>query len=106
MGEYSNRFGDYEKEILPPAEKSLRDRPRFGATIEICDSDWIDSIQYDTETLVLDAKLKTGDRYRYRDVHPMTFAYIVTASSSGKAFNEKLRSEKFTKLPAPRQPRT
>ncbi len=99
------RGDDYETE-MEATVKAPRDRPRFGATIEICDSDWIDSIQYDTETLVLDAKLKTGDRYRYRDVHPMTFAYIVTASSSGKAFNEKLRSEKFTKLPAPRQPRT
>ena len=75
-------------------------RPKFEATINIDDSDWIQSIQYDTETLVLDALLRNGQRYRYRNVAPVTFAHVVTAESSGKAFNQYLKPLKHTKLPS------
>lgn len=75
------------------------DRPKFEAQIDITDSDWIDSIQYDTETQVLDANLRNGKRYRYRDVSPLAFSRVVTAKSSGKAFNEEIKKLSFRSLP-------
>jgi KTSC domain len=75
------------------------DRPKFDASILIEDSSWVDSIQYDAETFVLDAMLTSGKRYRYRDVSPMTFARIVTAKSSGQAFNQYLKPLKHKTLP-------
>ena len=83
------------------SEGSLKklDRPKFDASILIEDSNWIDSIQYDAETFVLDAMLTSGKRYRYRDVSPMVFARVVTAKSSGKAFNQYLKPLKHKTLP-------
>lgn len=74
-------------------------RPKFDAVIQIEDSNWIESIQYDTETLVLDANLRNGQRYRYRNVAPVTFAHVVTAKSSGQAFNQYLKPLQHKKLP-------
>lgn len=74
-------------------------RPKFDRVILVEDSDIISSIQYDTETLVLDVTLKAGTRYRYREVAPVTFAHVVTARSLGKAFNTYIRPLKSTKLP-------
>jgi hypothetical protein len=80
-------------------KKMSLDRPKFDAEIQITDSEWIDTIQYDPETLVLDAKLRTGQRYRYRDVNAQSFARVVTARSSGKAFNSEFRERPYKKLP-------
>lgn len=77
-------------------------RPKFDRVIEVWNSTVINSIQYDPETLVLDAKLHTGQRYRYRDVSPLAFARVVTSWSSGKAFNQEFRNWPYTKLPKPR----
>lgn len=66
-------------------------RPKFNTHIRIEDSNWIHAIQYDLETFVLDAQLNNGKRYRYRGISPQTFAKIVTAKSSGKAFNQLVR---------------
>lgn len=74
-------------------------QPRFEATIEITDSDWIKSIQYDDKKCILDANLRNGDRYRYRNVFSGTVVAIVFARSSGRAFNRHLKRADFTKLP-------
>jgi len=78
------------------------DRPRFDAEIRIEDSNWISTIQYDPETLVLDAKLTNGQRYRYRDVPHGSFARVVTARSSGQAFNQLIKPLGHKKLPRAR----
>lgn len=85
----------------PPVQKKTKrpDRPKFQAEIKIEESDWIDAIEYDPETFVLDAKLLNGNRYRYRDVSPLAFSRVVTARSSGQAFNAEIRPLRCTKLP-------
>lgn len=77
-------------------------RPKFERAIHVSDSDLVDLIQYDTETQVLDATLKSGQRYRYREVAPVTFAHVVTAKSVGQAFNTYIRNRAYTKLPKTR----
>lgn len=76
------------------------DRPLFHRIIEIEDSTWIKAVEYDPETLVLDAHLLNGSRYRYRSVSPSQFAQVVTAKSSGSAFNSTFRNLPYKKLPA------
>ena len=76
-------------------------RPNFKTRIEITDSDWIDNIQYDPITLILDANLRNGTRYRYVNVWTDTFAQVVTAKSSGRAFNRLVKGKfQSRKLPA------
>lgn len=86
---------------LSKALKRL-DRPKFERLIEVEDSKFISAIYYDPETLVLDAHLHTGDRYRYRDVSPMQFARVVCSHSVGQAFNTTIRYLPFKKLPRSR----
>lgn len=66
-------------------------RPKFQTCIKIEDSDWIDNIQYDPTLGTLDANLKNGTRYRYYNVSTFRFAEVVTAKSSGKAFNKLIK---------------
>jgi len=77
----------------------MLDRPKFHAEIDILDSDWIHTIKYDPETLVLDAKLLNGSRYRYRDVPHSSFARVITAKSSGQAFNKYVKPLGHKTLP-------
>ncbi len=82
------------------ALKPKADRPKFEAEIQLTDSDWIKTIQYDAETMVLDAHLRNGKRYRYRDVSPLVFARVVTAKSSGKVFNSEVKKLSHRTLPS------
>ena len=75
-------------------------KPVFHRSFPIPDSDWISEIQYDGMNLVLDATLKNGARYRYRNVYLNTFGAVITAKSVGKAFNDLIKPKSHTKLRA------
>ncbi len=74
-------------------------RPNFGSCIGVSDSALVKYVKYDPSTNVLDAKLKNGRTYRYRGVNDWVFARLVTAKSTGKAFNRLLKNWKFRRLP-------
>lgn len=80
----------------------MRSRPKFETTILIEDSNWINNIQFDPRTETLDANLKNGTRYRYYDVSSIVFAYVVTAKSSGRAFNDLVKGQ-FASKKLPRK---
>lgn len=87
-------------------------KPRFSRTIKIVGSDVLDAVQYDPSTQILDAQLKNGQRYRYRDVWGGTFARLVTSASPGKIYNLEIKKylggdeRKATKLRGPRASHT
>lgn len=66
---------------------------KFNAVIAINDSAWIDSVQYDPESLKLDVTTRTGAKYRYQGVGTDTFAKLVSAESSGAYFNAEIKSK-------------
>ena len=78
---------------------------KFNAPIRIDDSDWIDHVKYDPETLKLDVVTRTGGKYRYQGIGTDTFARLVCAESSGRYFNAeikgKYRSKKLRSRTAP-----
>jgi hypothetical protein len=78
----------------------MRSSPKFQTTILIEDSDWINNIQFDPRTGILDANLKNGTRYRYYGVPSTVFAHVVTSKSSGRAFNDLVKGQfQSKKLP-------
>lgn len=68
-------------------------KPTFHAEIKTPDSEWVAAIQYDADLCVLDARLYTGDRYRYRDVSNYVFSRVITAPSVGRAFNTFVKAQ-------------
>lgn len=62
-------------------------RPRFTRIIEVPDSDWVKTIEYDPDTHVMDLELSQGERYRYRDIPAELFTRVITAKSVGCALN-------------------
>lgn len=73
-------------------------KPKFHTEIGIDDSTWIKTIQYDPNTKVLEAHLRSGKRYRYRNVSTTAFAKVITARSSGRAFNSLIKPKNFVDL--------
>ena len=72
-------------------------RPKFETCIKIEGSDWIDNVQYDPTLGILDANLKAGTRYRFYNVGTYTFSRVITAKSSGRAFNELVKGKHASK---------
>lgn len=73
-------------------------KPKFHCDIKIEDSSWIDIIQYDPLSKILEAHLRSGNRYRYRNVSALMFAKVITAKSSGKAFNKYIKPRAYANL--------
>lgn len=93
-----------KKKVSMPAKKKnipLRrylTKPKFHCDIKIEDSSWIDIIQYDPLSKILEAHLRSGNRYRYRNVSALMFAKVITAKSSGKAFNKYIKPRAYANL--------
>jgi hypothetical protein len=68
----------------------------FDRTIEVDDSDWVNSIAYNVDELVLQVKTNKGKTYRYENVSATTFARVITAKSVGKAVNRELKQLNYT----------
>lgn len=77
-------------------------RPKFRASVEITDSEWVHFIEYDQDHEILDVTLRDGYRYRYRKVTPDRVTRVVFAASKGAAFNTWIKPLSGKKLPARR----
>lgn len=72
--------------------------PKFHRTITVLDSEWIDRIEYDPDSLTLDVTTKATEtirakRYRYQSVGTDTFAKLITAPSVGAYFNAAIKGQ-------------
>ncbi|HEY6019137.1 MAG TPA: KTSC domain-containing protein [Candidatus Paceibacterota bacterium] len=74
-------------------------RPKFASEIELTDSSLIKKVRYDHLTNTLDVKLKSGQSYRYRAISVYSFARLVTLQSSGKVYNEEIKSWSYSGTP-------
>lgn len=74
-------------------------RPKFYTKIDVPDSSFVESIQYDPEIEVLDTRLRDGRSYRYRNIRAELFARVITAKSVGSALNTLIFPLPFTRLP-------
>lgn len=94
--DYSFKWPPTNLTDLTKKEIMSEPNPKFERSIDITDSDWVEKIWYDVNTLTLDMKTHNGKRYRYPNINPATFARIVTAESVGKAVNKELRELNHT----------
>jgi hypothetical protein len=62
-------------------------RPRMSRVIKIYGSEILSAVAYDPDTHVLDVRLHSGAKYRYREIYAGTFAKLVTSKSPGKVYN-------------------
>lgn len=72
-------------------------RPKFHNVVKL-QSDLLKAVAYDPRTATLDVQLKSGQKYRYREITSTIFGQLVAAKSPGKVFNDSVKRNAWSGL--------
>lgn len=67
-------------------------KPKFYGSIAVMDSSLVKEVWYDPAHEILDVKLASGDKYRYREIPSQDFAELITSKSTGRVYNSHIKN--------------